>query len=89
MNQNNNLKIFFVHLFLLCFSYNYLFAEDKKINAITDQLQIITKDIKTLEKAVYNSSNITSKTLSSNGLNEEILTRHLLKLKEIEEQFRL
>ncbi|MBL6857092.1 MAG: tol-pal system protein YbgF [Pelagibacteraceae bacterium] len=89
MNQNNNLKIFFVHLFLLCFSYNYLFAEDKKINAITDQLQIITKDIKTLEKAVYNSSNITSKTLSSNGLNEEILTRHLLKLNEIEEQFRL
>ena len=79
-------------LFILLFSLsNFAMAEDEKINAITDQLQIIAQDLKTLEKAVYKVSDITtsSKSISSNGLNEEILTRHLLKLNEIEEQFRL
>jgi len=73
----------------MLFSPNLVYSEDKKINAIADQLQIITQDLKTLEKAVYKSSDITSKTLPTNGLNEEILTRHLLKLNEIEDQFRL
>ena len=88
MNKKNNLKNFFVLLTLLNFS-NFAYAEDEKINAISDQLQIITQDLKTLEKAVYKSSDITKNTLPVNGLNEEILTRHLLKLNEIEEQFRL
>ena len=52
-------------------------------------MQIITQDLKTLEKAFYKTSDITTKNLPTNGLNEEILTRHLLKLNEIEEQFRL
>jgi tol-pal system protein YbgF len=62
----------------------------KKIDAIADQLQIITQDLKTLEKAVYKTADITNSSLSnsSDGLNEEILTRHLLKLNEIEEEFR-
>jgi len=66
-------------------------AESEKVDAITDQLQIITQDLKTLEKAVYKTSDITNAISStpSNGLNEEILTRHLLKLNEIEDQFRL
>ena len=70
---------------------NFAMAEDKKINAVADQLQIIAQDLKTLEKAVYKTSDIITagKSISSNGLNEEILTRHLLKLNEIEEQFRL
>ena len=89
MNQNNNFKFFFIFFTILISSTNYALAEDKKINAIVDQLQIITQDLKTLEKAVYKSSDITSKTLPTNGLNEEILTRHLLKLNEIEDQFRL
>ena len=79
-------------LFILLFSLsNFAIAEDEKINAITDQLQIITQDIKTLEKAVYKTSDVTVavNSIPSNGLNEEILTRHLLKLNEIEEQFRL
>ena len=80
--------IFFILLFPLS---NFAMAEDEKINAVTDQLQIIAQDLKTLEKAVYKASDITTSTnsISSNGLNEEILTRHLLKLNEIEEQFRL
>ena len=61
-----------------------------KINAVIDQLQIIAQDLKTLEKAVYKTAEVTSssRSISSNGLNEEILTRHLLKLNEIEEEFR-
>ncbi len=89
MNKKKALKnccLFFTILLTLS---KYGYAEDKKINAIADQLQIITQDLKTLEKAVYKSSDITSKTLPVNGLNEEILTRHLLKLNEIEDQFRL
>ena len=48
------------------------------------------KDLKTLEKAVYQKSDIISSSLSndSSGLNEDILTKHLLKLNEIEDQFR-
>ena len=70
---------------------NFVVAEEEKIDAITDQLQIITKDLKTLEKAIYKNSDINTSvsSISSNGLNEEILTRHLLKLNEIENQFRL
>jgi tol-pal system protein YbgF len=89
MNRKNTLKNFCIFFTILLTVSKYSYAEDKKINAIADQLQIITQDLKTLEKAVYKSSDITSKTLPANGLNEEILTRHLLKLNEIEDQFRL
>ena len=57
---------------------------------ITEVLQTIQKDIKTLEKAVYsNSSNDDSKTslINMDQNSEEVLTRHLLKLSEIEGQF--
>lgn len=65
-----------------------VFADNHDINEVLD---LIKKDIKTLEKAVYsNSSDLVSssdnKKLSSNS--EDVLTRHLLKLSEIENQFR-
>ena len=60
---------------------------EEKIDAIADQLQIILKDLKTLEKAVYRKSDIVSNS-SATSLNEDILTKHLLKLNEIEDQFR-
>jgi len=87
-NYIQKILVFFILLFVLS---NKAVAEDEKINAVTDQLQIIAQDLKTLEKAVYKTSDITvnTKSIPSNGLNEEILTRHLLKLNEIEEQFRL
>ena len=83
------LKKIFIFL-LLILSPQFIFAQEEKIDAIADQLQIITQDLKTLEKAVYKTADITNSSLSnsSNGLNEEILTRHLLKLNEIEEEFR-
>ena len=85
------LQKIFTFFILLFFSFNFAIAEEEKINAITDQIQIITQDLKTLEQAVYKTSNVITATnsISNNGLNEEILTRHLLKLNEIEEQFRL
>ena len=60
---------------------------DEKIDAVTDQIQIILKDLQTLEKAVYRKSDIVTSS-SANSLNEDILTKHLLKLNEIEDQFR-
>jgi len=83
------LKKIFIFLLLILLP-QFVFAQEEKIDAIADQLQIITQDLKTLEKAVYKTADITNSSLSnsSDGLNEEILTRHLLKLNEIEEEFR-
>ena len=78
--------IIFTALFLIFFfRASNLFAED-----IIETLNIIQKDLKTLEKAVYSGNTISS---SSEGLNsensysEDALTRHLLKLSDIEKQF--
>jgi len=71
--------------FLLFFSQNS-YSEDQNVLEI---LEIIQKDLKTLEKAVYSDSG----TVSSNSTteldqnDEDVLTRHLLKLSEIEIQF--
>ena len=60
---------------------------------IYETLEIIQKDIKTLEKAVYSKNlengNSNESNLNSNLDNnsEDVLTRHLLKLSEIESQF--
>ena len=76
-------------LVLTLFNFNILYS-DEKVNAIIDQIQIISQDLKTLEKAFYKSSDIVDKKKSSNinNLNEDVLTKHLLRLNEIEEQFR-
>ena len=69
-------------------------AENDEIylQGISDQIQVITKDLKTLEKAVYEKSDIAKPNflnpVNSDGLNEDIMTKHLLKLNEIENQFR-
>ena len=79
---------------IFTFTNSYIFAEEEEIylKAISDQIQVITKDLKTLEKAVYQKSDIVSLkpsgSVSSDGLNEDIMTKHLLKLNEIEDQFR-
>ena len=59
---------------------------------IYEELELIRKDIKTLEKAVYSENffvnqetSVISNTLDQNS--EEVLTRHLLKLSEVEKQF--
>ena len=47
----NFLKILFLFLFIFFYSTQKSFAED--INSVLNQLDILQKDIKTLEKAVY------------------------------------
>jgi len=89
-------KLFLKALIILFFiSNSFLYAEEEEIylKSISDQIQVITKDLKTLEKAVYQKSDLaaslTSSNIKSDGLNEDILTKHLLKLNEIEDQFRV
>ena len=61
---------------------------------IYETLEIIKNDLKTLERAVYSGSIDVSQTISENsnieldGNSEDVLTRHLLKLSEVEDQFR-
>ena len=61
-------------------------SADEETLAILEKLK---KDVSTLEKAVYSQSSVntanTSSVLSNND--EDVLTRHLLKLSEIEQQF--
>ena len=77
--------LFIIYLFLS----SHLLADNHNIYETIEQLQ---KDIKTLERAVYsgstnlnNETNNTDTSLESNS--EDVLTRHLLKLTEIETQF--
>ena len=83
-------KILFFKFILLInfFSYSSAYADNHNIYEILERLQ---KDIKTLEKAVYSGSikinNENINNLNSNNNSEDVLTRHLLKLSEIENQF--
>ena len=82
-------KTYLVLSFFLCLN---LKADNHNIY---ETLEIIQKDIKTLEKAVYSGSLQTSNSLNNNSIknqdlnSEDVLTRHLLKLSEIEKQFQL
>ena len=79
-------------LFILNFVFiNPSFADNHNIY---ETLEIIKNDLKTLERAVYSGS-IEVKTNSNDNSvsnldqnSEDVLTRHLLKLSEIEDQFR-
>ena len=75
--------IFFVNSLIFQISY----ADNHNIY---ETLELIQKDIKTLEKAIYSGSieiDNNSNSLSLNNNSEDVLTRHLLKLSEIENQF--
>ena len=82
-------KYIYFSLILFVFFSKTAFADSHNIYEI---LQLIQKDLKTLEKAVY-SDDFSTEGASNNSTNqldknsEEVLTRHLLKLSEIENQF--
>ena len=74
-------------ILLIIFLPNFAIADSHNLNEI---LKLIQKDLKTLERAVYSGS------ISSESINEQtnldknsedVLTRHLLKLSDIESQF--
>ena len=77
-------------IFFICFLYfSNLFADNHNIYETLEKIQ---KDIKTLERAVYSDSVETSNKIGnlekiSVNNSEDVLTRHLLKLSEIENQF--
>ena len=85
-NKTIFLKRYLVALFLILFLFTDLRSEEG-LTEVKTELQKITADLKTLEKAFYKTSEMQTKKLSPNSLNEDVLTRHLLKLNEIEEQF--
>jgi tol-pal system protein YbgF len=81
------LLIFGILFFI--FSPQHSYSETQNIY---DLLELIQKDLRTLEKAVYSDDfsaseqpSVSSSTIDQNS--EEVLTRHLLKLSEIEKQF--
>ncbi len=82
------LKLFLI--FNLVF-INISFADNHNIY---ETLEIIKNDLKTLERAVYSGSiEVKASTNDSSVSNldqnsEDVLTRHLLKLSEVEDQFR-
>ncbi|MDB4065524.1 tol-pal system protein YbgF [Candidatus Pelagibacter sp.] len=83
-------KLIILTLFYLSFLQNS-FSDNHNIY---ETLEIIKNDLKTLERAVYSGS-IEIKTSSNeqsnielNSNSEDVLTRHLLKLSEVEDQFR-
>ena len=83
-------KLILIVLFNLIFCQNS-FSDNHNIY---ETLEIIKNDLKTLERAVYSGS-IEIKTSANEQSNieldsnsEDVLTRHLLKLSEVEDQFR-
>ena len=70
---------------------NSSFAENHNIY---ETLEMIKNDLKTLERAVYSGSieientKIIDSNLDPDSNSEDVLTRHLLKLSEVENQFR-
>ena len=84
----NNFKYFLIFgiIFSSFFVQKKSFSENHDLKEI---LEIIQKDLKTLEKAVYstNQSDSNELQISMDENSEDVLTRHLLKLSEIEKQF--
>jgi len=86
-------KLVILKLFLILnlVFINISFADNHNIY---ETLEIIKNDLKTLERAVYSGSiEVKANTNDSSASNldqnsEDVLTRHLLKLSEVEDQFR-
>ena len=80
------LRTALIFILFTTFSYKVLGEE---IDSLLEQFKNLQQDIKSLEKAVYSQDdkiNLNSENLSSD--NNDILTKHLLKLSELEEQFK-
>jgi TolA-binding protein len=79
-----NIFTYIISIFFISFS-----AASEELN-MREILEIIQKDLRTLERAVYSESfqkKTGGETSLTNKEQEDVLTRHLLKLSEIEKQF--
>jgi len=82
-----SIKILLISFLIIFHSYK-VYAEEE--GSVEKQIEILRKDIKTLEKAVYSKDiKTTSNSEELSGESSDILTRHLLKLSELEEQFKI
>ena len=71
-------------LFFILISFSSYKVYGDEIETVLQQLEILQKDIKTLEKAVYNQDAISSNsTLDGSNNASDVLTKHLLKLSEL------
>ena len=76
-------------IFIIAIFYSYKVYADET-ESILKQLQVLQEDIKTLEKAVYSQDVKTTSTgVALSGESSDVLTKHLLKLSELEEQFKI
>ena len=90
--MNLNKKFSFLLLFFITSNFFHLSLLKADNHNIYETLEEIQKNIKTLEKAVYSESsslgsNSVNSTIALDSNSEDVLTRHLLKLSEIESQF--
>ena len=84
-----NKLIFINFICFLLFSTNLSFSQDQDVGEILENIQ---KDLRTLERAVYSqsfseSTDINTNQRASTKEAEQALTKHLLKLSDIETQF--
>jgi tol-pal system protein YbgF len=84
-----------VHTLLILFNLVFLNISNADNHNIYETLEIIKNDLKTLERAVYSGSVEVKTSIANESSNnelgsnsEDVLTRHLLKLSEVEDQFR-
>ncbi len=88
MNKNFifSLKIILIFIFIN-FNLSKIHAEENE--SMLDLITSLQRDIKTLEKAVYSKDgNINNSSSAISGSEDDILTKHLLKLSDLEEQFK-
>ena len=88
MNKNLITLIkFFIIVFFFSLTSIKILAEESE--SILQQLEILQKDIKTLEKAVYSQDYKNQESNQELSDSEgDVLTKHLLKLSELEDQFK-
>ena len=78
-------RIFLIFI-LITFSAYKVYADE--LDLILEQIETLQQDIKTLEKAVYNQTgNIEDSSSGLSNNDSDVLTKHLLKLSDLEEQF--
>jgi len=83
----NLIKTFLIFTLIFFNSYK-VYGEEE--DSVLKQLQLLQEDIKTLEKAVYSTELKTTSSLGdASSLDNDVLTKHLLKLSELEEQFKI
>ena len=88
------MRFTFKIILLILFNLSILSNSFGDNHNIYETLEIIKNDLKTLERAVYSGSiEVTTSTNEQSNIeldsnSEDVLTRHLLKLSEVEDQFR-